>query len=110
MNIEGPAKLLSIYVGDSDHWHGKPLYVALVERARSENMAGATAFRGIIGFGAKSHIHALHLLDLSSDLPIVVQIVDSADKINQFLDIAREMVGDGLIVTSDIQVAKYSHE
>ena len=85
MEAESEALLLRIFVGESDHWHGRALHLAIVEKAREEGLAGATVLRGIEGFGAKSVIHASRFLDLSTDLPIVIEIVDSEDKVMGFL-------------------------
>lgn len=109
MDITGPAKLLRIYIGESDKWKGKPLAQALVERLRAEGMAGATVTRAVEGFGANSRIHAAHILELSSDLPLVVEVVDKSDRIEQVLPMVDEMVGDGLVTLADVQVVHYRH-
>jgi uncharacterized protein len=103
------AVLLRIFIGESDHWHGKPLHLALVEKAREQGLSGATVVRGMEGFGAASIIHTTRLLDLSSDLPIVVEIVDAEEKINHFLEAVDEMVEDGLVTTERINVVFYRH-
>lgn len=107
MKIEGKAKALAIYVGESDHWHGKPLYAAIVGRARELGLAGATVTRGIMGFGANSRIHTAAVLRLSEDLPIVIQIVDRADRLEPFLRELDEMVTEGMVVTWDVVVEQY---
>jgi len=104
----GPAKMIRVHFGEDDRWNGKPLYEAIVEAARREDLAGATVYRGIEGYGASSRIHRKHLLT-SSDLPIVVCIIDEADKIQRFLSTLEGMVGDGLIAISDVQVIRYTH-
>jgi PII-like signaling protein len=104
------AVLLRIFLGESDHWHGRALHVALLERAREQGLAGATVYRGIEGFGAKSVIHAARLLELSSDLPIVVEIVDTREKIDAFLPVVEEMVEDGLATLERVQVVFYRHK
>jgi len=109
MDITGPAKLLKIYVGESDKWHGKPLATALVERLRAEGIAGATVLRAVEGFGANSRIHSAHILRLSEDLPLVVEVVDKADRIESILPIVDEMVGDGLVMLVDVEVVHYRH-
>ncbi len=109
MKIEGPGKLVRIYVGESDRWHGKALYNAIVERARSEGLAGATVTRGIEGFGANSRIHTTSILRLSEDLPVKIEIVDVADRIDRFLPLLDEMVGEGLITVQDCEIVKYVH-
>lgn len=109
MNIEGPGKAITIIVGEDDHWHGKPLYAAIVERAKAMGMAGATVTRGIMGFGKNSRIHTASILRLSEDLPIVVQIVDVPDRIGQFLSVLDDMVDEGLVATWDVTIERYVH-
>src|SRR5437764_1388364 len=109
MKIQGPGKLLRIYVGESDHWHGQALFNAIVERARKEGLAGATVSRGIEGYGANSRIHTASILRLSEDLPIKIEIVDAADRIDRFLPILDEMVTEGLITVQDCEIVKYVH-
>lgn len=109
MEITGPAKLLKIYIGESDKWHGKPLSTALVERLRQEGLAGATVLRAVEGFGANSRVHTAHILRLSEDLPLVVEVVDRADRIERALPIVDEMVGDGLVMLVDVNVVHYRH-
>jgi hypothetical protein len=109
MKIEGPGKLLRIYVGESDNWHGKALFTAIVERARQEGLAGATVTRGIEGFGANSRIHTASILRLSEDLPVKIEIIDQADRIERFLPILDEMVGEGLVTLQDCEIVKYIH-
>jgi PII-like signaling protein len=109
MDITGPAKLLTIYIGESDKWHGKPLATALVERLRAEGAAGATVLRAIEGFGANSRIHSAHILRLSEDLPLVVEVIDRPERIDQLLPIIDEMVDDGLVTLTDINVVHYRH-
>ena len=93
--LEGDGKLVRIFIGESDTWHGKPLYQAIVERVREEGLAGATVTRGIEGFGASSHLHTSRILRLSEDLPLVIEIVDTAERIEAVLPLLDEMVGDG---------------
>jgi hypothetical protein len=109
MRIEGPAKLVRIYVGESDNWHGKSLYNAIVERARQEGLAGTTVTRGIEGFGANSRIHTASILRLSEDLPIKIEIIDVAERIERFLPLLDEMVNEGMITIQDCEVVKYVH-
>src|SRR5438876_9669987 len=85
MEITGPAKMLKIYIGESDKWHGKPLSTELVQRLRSEGMAGATVLRAVEGFGANSRVHTAHILRLSEDLPLVVEVIDRPDRIEHIL-------------------------
>lgn len=100
-------KLLRIFIGEQDKWHGQPLYEAIVHLAKKEGMAGATVIKGFIGFGAKSHIHTAKLLRLSEDLPIVIEMVDSEEKINKFLPHLEEMVKEGLITLEKAHVIMY---
>lgn len=101
------AVLLRVFIGESDHWHGRPLHTALVEEARKDGLAGATVLRGMEGFGAKSVIHTTRFLELSTDLPIVLEIVDSEEKINSFLGHVHDMVGDGLVTTERVKIVFY---
>jgi uncharacterized protein len=107
MKIEGEGKLLRIFIGESDRWHGKPLYQAIVERVRQEGLAGATVLRGIEGFGADSRLHTARILRLSEDLPIVVEIVDSAEQIERILPVLDEMVGEGMVTVERVEVIAY---
>jgi hypothetical protein len=109
MEAEGEALLLRIFVGESDHWRGKPLHLAIVEKAREHGLAGATVLRGIEGYGARSVIHASRFLDLSTDLPIVVEIVDEEQKLTAFLEIAKDMVREGLATLERVRVVFYRH-
>jgi PII-like signaling protein len=107
MKIEGDAKRVRVYIGESDQWHGKPLFTAIVERCRREGYAGATVLRGIEGFGAHSRIHTARILRLSEDLPVVIDIVDRPDRIECLLPILDEMVQEGLVTIEEIHVLKY---
>jgi PII-like signaling protein len=109
MKIQGPAKLVRIYIGETDQWHGQPLYNAIVERAKKEGIAGATVTRGIEGFGANSRIHTASILRLSEDLPLKIEIVDIAERIMYFLPLLDEMVTEGLITVQDCEIIKYTH-
>lgn len=107
MKIEGPGKLLRIFVGESDHWHGRPLYQAVVELLRREGLAGATVVRGVEGFGAHSRIHTARILRLSEDLPVVIEVVDSTERIQAVLPKLDEMVVEGLVMVADVEVIMY---
>lgn len=109
MKIEGPGKALRIYIGESDRWGHKPLYQAIVELVRAKGMAGATVTRGIEGFGAHSRLHTARVLRLSEDLPVVVDIVDRPERIDDLLPELEQMVSDGLITVSEVHITKYSH-
>lgn len=107
MKIPAEGKLLRIFIGEADKWQGKPLYEEIVLLAKKNGMAGATAIKGFLGFGCKSHMHTSKLLRLSEDLPVIVEIVDSEEKINQFLPRLDEMVKEGLITLEKAQVVMY---
>ena len=107
MKVEGEGLLLRVFCGESDMWHGKPLYEAIVERVREAGMAGATVLRGIEGFGANSRIHTSRLLRLSQDLPVVIEIVDLADRIESIMPTLDEMIGEGMITLEKVQVIAY---
>jgi PII-like signaling protein len=107
MRIDGEGKLVRIFIGESDRWHGKPLYQAIVERVRAEGLAGATVVRGIEGFGADSRLHTSRILRLSEDLPVVIEIVDSAERIDAVLPLLDEMVSEGLVTVERVQVIVY---
>ena len=108
MTLAGTARMIRIHFGEDDRWEGKALHEAIVEEARRQDLAGATAYRGIEGYGASSRIHRRRLLT-SSDLPIVVTIIDTREKIDAFLPTVERMVGEGLIAISDVEVIRYAH-
>src|SRR5512132_3229697 len=107
MRIPENGQLLRIFIGESDQWHGRPLYEVLVLKAREMGLAGATMMRGLMGYGAKSRIHTAKLLRLSEDLPVVVEIVDSEEKISAFLPVVDEMVQEGLVTLEAIKIIQY---
>jgi len=107
MKLIGEGKLLRIFVGESDRWDGRPLYEAIVHQARAMGLAGATVLRGIEGFGASSVVHTSRILRLSEDLPMVIEIVDSADKIDAFLEATESMVEEGLVTLERVEILKY---
>lgn len=100
-------QLLRIFIEESHRMHGKPMYEVIVEKARELHMAGATVTRGIMGFGADSKIHSTKVLRLSEDLPVVVEIADSEEKINEIIPFLDEHVKEGLITIENIRVIKY---
>lgn len=106
--LEGEQFLARIFFGESDRWHHRPLAEALVERLRHEGFAGATAFRGVIGFGAKSLLHTAHILRLSQDLPVVVEVVDTEERMRRLEAIVEEMVEEGLVTLEKVRVIKYA--
>jgi uncharacterized protein len=107
MKLEGEGKLLRLFIGESDTWHGKPLYQAIIERVRKEGLAGATVIRGIEGFGADSRLHTSRILRLSEDLPVVIEIVDTPDQIDRVVPILDEMVGEGMLTLERVQIVSY---
>ena len=102
----GKAKLLRVYLGEADRWHGQPLYDAIVKRLHMIDISGATVYRGIIGYGMKGHTHKQGLFRLSRDLPIMIAVIDSEEKITQGAEAIEEMVEDGLIVISDVDYVR----
>ncbi len=107
MKIPESGFLLRIFIGESDRWHGKPLYEAIVMKARELHLAGATVLRGPMGFGAKSRLHTAKILRLSEDLPMVIEIVDSEEKIDTLMPHIDAMVEDGLVTLERVRVIKY---
>ncbi len=105
--LDGEHVLMRIYIGEADKLGSQPLYQALIEFFRKEKLAGATALRGMLGFGAKSHLHSAHLLRLSQDLPIVIEVVDSQENIDRVLPRLDEMVPEGLITMEVVRVIRY---
>jgi uncharacterized protein len=109
MRLPEEAELLRIFVGESDHYQGKPLFEAIVLEARRRGMAGATVLRGIMGFGANSRMHTAKILRLSEDLPIIVEIVDKPERIAEFLPELDKMIDEGLITLERARVIAYRH-
>src|SRR5437868_14225268 len=109
MKLSESGQLLRVFIGESDVWHGEPLYRAIVLKARELGLAGATVLRGPMGFGANSRVHTTKLLELSTDLPIVIEIVDTADKVQSLLPFLDTAVGEGLITIEDVRVLRYRH-
>jgi len=107
MKIPEDGQLLRIFIGESDRWEGKPLCEAIILKAREMNIAGATMLRGMMGYGAASRIHTAKILRLSEDLPIIVEIVDGAEKIAALLPVIEEMVTEGLVTLENIRVIQY---
>ncbi|HLX10897.1 MAG TPA: DUF190 domain-containing protein [Thermoanaerobaculia bacterium] len=109
MRILGPAKRLTVYFGESDRWRGLPLHGALLETLRKDGFAGATVMRGVAGFGAHSRIHSTAILRLSEDLPLVLVLVDTAERVDHAVALIGPMVREGLITVEDVTIVKYSH-
>jgi len=110
MKLEGKAKMVRIHCGEDDKWQGKPLYQAIVEKCRELDIAGATVYRGIEGYGASTRIHRAHLLSFSSDAPIMVAVVDTEENIARLMPAIEPMLKEGLIAVSDVEVIKYVHQ
>lgn len=109
MELPAESLLLRIFLGESDKQDGKPLYEVIVEEARRRGLAGATVLRGFLGFGANSRIHTSKVLRLSEDLPIVIEIADSREKIEAFLPDLDEMIDEGLVTLEKVRVIVYRH-
>jgi hypothetical protein len=107
VSIPTEGKLLRIFIGEADRWQGKPLYEAIVEEARRRGLAGATAWKGFMGFGAHSRMHTAKILRLSEDLPVLIEIVDAAEKIEAFLPDLDRMVTEGLVTLERAEVILY---
>jgi uncharacterized protein len=110
MQIPEDAVLLRIFIGESDRYRHKPLYEAIVLKAREMQMAGATVLRGPMGFGKSSHLHTAKILRLSMDLPIVIEIVDSEEKVNAFLPVLDKIMGGGLVTFERAKVIRYQDQ
>jgi PII-like signaling protein len=106
---EGKAKMMRIFIGENDKWNGKPLHEAIVSGLRAHDIAGVTVYRGILGYGANRRIHKDAALSLSHDRPILLSIIDVEEKLRAFMPILEQMVLQGLVVLSDVDVIKYSH-
>ncbi len=106
--LSGDQVLVRIFICESEKWHHQPLHVALLERLRKDGVAGATVFHGIAGFGAKSHLHTAHLLRLSEDLPVLIEVVDSEEHVERLKAVLDEMVPEGLVTMEKVQVLRYA--
>jgi PII-like signaling protein len=109
LTLQGKGKMMRIYIGESDRWKDKPLYTALVEAMRANDIAGVTVYKGILGYGAHRRVHTEKPVSLSRDASIVLSVVDTEDKLTAFLPIVEQMVEEGLVVLSSVDVIKYSH-
>lgn len=107
MKLQGRALRLTIFIGDNDLWHHKPLYHEIVHRAHAAGLAGATVLHGIEGYGASSRIHTSRILSLSESLPIAVLIVDTRDKVEEFLPQLDELVSEGMVLLDEVDVIRY---
>jgi PII-like signaling protein len=109
VKIEGKARVMEIYIGESDHWQDKPLHEALVRAMRANDLAGVTVYRGILGYGAHRRVHRDKPLHLSHDSSIMLSVVDTEEKLQAFLPIVEQMVLEGLVVLSEVDIIKYAH-
>jgi PII-like signaling protein len=109
MKIEGRARLMRIYIGEADLWKDKPLHKALVEAMRANDIAGVTVYRGILGYGAHRRVHKDKPLHLSRDSSIMLSVIDTEEKLQSFLPLVEQMVQEGLVVLSDVDIIKYSY-
>lgn len=107
MGLKGEARLLRVFIGESDRHGGRPLYEAIVLEARRMGLAGATVFKGFMGYGAHSKIHTAKILQLSEDLPVMVEIVDEEAKIQAFLPVLEGMMKEGLVTLEKVEVIRY---
>ncbi|MGH9214199.1 MAG: DUF190 domain-containing protein [Acidimicrobiales bacterium] len=107
MKLEGPGERLTIFVGETDQYHHHPLYTEIVRRAHHAGLAGATVVRGREGYGASRHVHTTRILSLSEDLPVVVIIVDTTERIDGFLPVLDELITEGLVVREPVEIVKY---
>ncbi|WP_431925256.1 DUF190 domain-containing protein [Nonomuraea jabiensis] len=107
MKLHGPALRLTVFVGDTDTWHHKPLHHEIVHRAHAAGLAGASVFRGMEGYGASNRVHTTRILSLSEDLPVAVIIVDTEEKIRGFLPQLDELITDGLVILDEVEVIRY---
>ncbi len=106
--LQGQQTLMRIFIGEQDKYQKKPLYQAVMDMLRKEKLAGATVLRGIMGFGANSHLHSTHLLALSQDLPMVIECVDTRENIKRIMPKIDEMVTDGLVTLEKVEVIRYA--
>jgi PII-like signaling protein len=107
---EGKAKMMRILIGENDKWNGKPLHEALVESLRANNIAGVTVYRGILGYGANRRIHKNSALSFSHDAPILLSVVDTEEKLRDYFPVLDQMVKQGLVAMSDVEIIKYTHD
>lgn len=105
--LSGSALRVTIFIGENDTWHHKPLYTEIVHRARDAGLAGASVFRGVEGFGASTMIHTSRLLSLSEDLPVAIVVVDDEERVRDFLPQLDELVPEGLVILDECEVIRY---
>jgi PII-like signaling protein len=109
VKIEGKAKMMRIYIGESDQWRNKPLHEALVSAMRANDLAGVTVYRGILGYGAHRRVHKDKPFHLSHDASITLTAIDTEEKLQEFLPVVDKMVQEGLVVLSEVEIIKYAH-
>jgi uncharacterized protein len=107
MKLQGPAQRLTIFIGESDHYHHHSLSSEIIDRARRAGLAGCSMFRGAAGFGATGHLHSARLLSLSEDLPVAIVVVDAPDRIEAFLPQLDDLITGGLVILDEVQVIRY---
>jgi len=107
MKIEADAKLVTIYVNSSDQWHGQPLYSAIVQLCKNRGIAGATVTRCVEGFGGGGHLHTTRLMELTENLPVRIEIVDIAERIEPLLAAVEPMIGEGLLTVVEVRIRRY---
>jgi len=108
MKLEGSQKRLTIFIGETDRHGRTPLATEIVQRAHAAGLAGATVLRGVEGYGASNHLHTTRILSLSNDLPMVIVIIDTAERIEGFLPQLDELIAEGLVIVDDVEVVKYA--
>ena len=108
LKLNSEAQRLTIYLGEADKWRGRPLYAALLETLKTEGLAGATVLRGVAGFGAHSRVHTAAILRLSEDLPLIIQVIDTPEKIERALELVSPMINEGLVTVEAVQVVRYT--
>src|SRR5438132_13509592 len=107
MKIEVDAKMVTIFVNSTDQWHGRPLYTAIVQLCQEKGIAGATVVRCVEGYGASRHLHTARLLELSENMPVRIEIVDVAERVEPLLGALGAMIGEGLVTVGDVHIMKY---
>jgi PII-like signaling protein len=110
MKIEVDAKLVTIYVNSTDQWHGRPLYSAIVQVCQQQGIAGATVVRCVEGYGAHRHLHTVRLLELTENMPVRIEVVDSPERIEPLLATLKTMIGEGLVTIQNVHILKFIHD
>lgn len=109
VKIEGKARLMRIYIGESDQWQGKPLHEVLVRAMRANDLAGVTVYRGVLGYGAHGRVRKDKAISFSHDASVMLSVIDTEEKLQSFLPLVDKMVQEGLVVFSDVEIIKYAH-